>query len=343
MAETIYRTFISSTKDDLIRERLAVHEAVIDCECFPAAMEQFVASHDDQWTYITREIARCDFYIVIVGGRYGSCIRLGPSAGTSYTEAEYDHAVERGLYVMGFIKKNPSPPAGSSGFKEDMPDAAKRIASFKEKVGSRMCSMFSDEIDLYKSVTKAINFAKGSGKALGYVRPKEISNNGLGAGTPISPSRFPTAEKAFRRVTLRPAKAIHEVDDIDRLERDLGWSRKTIVFEVSTVVRNKLTGAKFPRIYHPDMTWKDAFLMIAMLCAKEPTSEEIMMAGVGRRILRPFVPVEPFANTKNAIVPSSFYQLKGLLLGLGLVSFHVDKWRLTDLGVEMYDRFKGSA
>jgi hypothetical protein len=117
MSEIIYRAFISSTKDDLIPERRIVQEAVIDCECFPAAMEQFAASDDDQWTYITREIERCDFYIVIVGGRYGSCIKAGARAGTL------------------------------------------------------MCSLFEGETDLYRSVIKALNMAKNSGKALGYVRP----------------------------------------------------------------------------------------------------------------------------------------------------------------------------
>ena len=47
-------------------------------------MELFPAANEDQWTLIKGVIDDCDYYIVVIGGRYGSVsdIRL------SYTEIE---------------------------------------------------------------------------------------------------------------------------------------------------------------------------------------------------------------------------------------------------------------
>ncbi len=48
-------------------------------------------------------IDSCDYYVVIVGGRYGSVT----VEGVSFTEKEYDHAVEEGLPVLGFVHADP--------------------------------------------------------------------------------------------------------------------------------------------------------------------------------------------------------------------------------------------
>jgi hypothetical protein len=65
-------------------------QALLELDCIIAGMELFPASNDDQWTLIKRVIDDCDYYLVIIGGRYGST----DAAGISYTEKEYDSAVE---------------------------------------------------------------------------------------------------------------------------------------------------------------------------------------------------------------------------------------------------------
>ena len=63
-------------------------------------MEFFPASDATQWELIKRVIEEVDYYVVILGGRYGS---IGPE-GFSYTEMEYDYAIEIGVPVLGFVK-----------------------------------------------------------------------------------------------------------------------------------------------------------------------------------------------------------------------------------------------
>jgi Domain of unknown function (DUF4062) len=40
-------------------------------------MELFPAANDDQWTLIQRVIDDCDYYLIIIAGRYGSVAKRG--------------------------------------------------------------------------------------------------------------------------------------------------------------------------------------------------------------------------------------------------------------------------
>lgn len=86
-----YQVFVSSTFRDLQEERQEIIQALLELDCIPSGMELFPAANEDQWTLIKKVIDDCDYYIVIIGGRYGS---IG-AAGLSYTEMEYRYALER--------------------------------------------------------------------------------------------------------------------------------------------------------------------------------------------------------------------------------------------------------
>src|SRR5687768_12828918 len=86
--ERRYQVFVSSTYTDLIEERREVIQALLELDCLPAGMELFPAANEDQWTLIKEVIDRTDYYVVIVGGRYGSTT----PEGISYTEQEYEYA-----------------------------------------------------------------------------------------------------------------------------------------------------------------------------------------------------------------------------------------------------------
>src|SRR6516164_7657763 len=101
--EKRYQVFVSSTFQDLQQERQEVIQALLELDCIPSGMELFPAANEDQWTLIKKVIDDCDYYIVIVAGRYGS---VGPD-GRGYTEMEYLYAVETGKPIIGFLYKNP--------------------------------------------------------------------------------------------------------------------------------------------------------------------------------------------------------------------------------------------
>ena len=77
--------------------------------CIPEAVELGAAASQSQWQAIQEIIDKCDYYVVIAGGRYGTIV---PSAivpnpdGVSFTEMEYRHAKARKIPVLAFLRES---------------------------------------------------------------------------------------------------------------------------------------------------------------------------------------------------------------------------------------------
>ena len=94
-----YQVFISSTYSDLAKERKQVLDVLLMADCIPAGMENFVATDDEQFNVIKKVIDLCDYYILILGRRYGS---VSEKTGISYTEMEYNYAIDKEINVLVF-------------------------------------------------------------------------------------------------------------------------------------------------------------------------------------------------------------------------------------------------
>ena len=147
--EKRYQVFVSSTFTDLIDERRAVMQALLELNCIPAGMELFPASTDDQWTLIQRVIDDCDYYLVIVGGRYGSM----DAQGISYTEKEYDYAVQQGKPVMGFVHGQPGDIPARFTDRDAL--VAAKLEAFRSKVQQRMCRFWTNADELGGVVSRS--------------------------------------------------------------------------------------------------------------------------------------------------------------------------------------------
>jgi hypothetical protein len=96
-------------------------------------MELFPASDEEKWTLITRVIDDCDYYIVIIGGRYGST----DERGISFTEREYDYAIDKGIPALAFVHGEPDAiPVGKTDLD---PATRKKLDEFISKVEKKMC------------------------------------------------------------------------------------------------------------------------------------------------------------------------------------------------------------
>lgn len=102
-----YQLFISSTFRDLHSEREAVSWAVLKTRNIPAGMEAFPATDDRGWKTIQRTIDDSDFYILILGYRYGS---IDAVSGLSWTEKEYRYAKGKGIPVLAFLREMSATP-----------------------------------------------------------------------------------------------------------------------------------------------------------------------------------------------------------------------------------------
>lgn len=101
MAEKRYQVFVSSTFRDLEKERWEAVKALMTMDCIVAGMESFPAVDEEQFEYIKEIIDDCDYYVLILGGRYGS---LAPD-GVGYTEKEYDYARSKDIKVIAWCGK----------------------------------------------------------------------------------------------------------------------------------------------------------------------------------------------------------------------------------------------
>ena len=148
--ERKYQVFVSSTYKDLAEERQEVIQALLELDCIPVGMELFPAADDDQWTLIKRLIDDCDYYILIIGGRYGSMNKEG----ISYTQMEYEYALSKEIPIISFLHKNPEDiPSGKS---EKNPDLAKKLSEFKDLAQKKMCRYWEGAVDLGSQVSRSL-------------------------------------------------------------------------------------------------------------------------------------------------------------------------------------------
>lgn len=93
------QVFVSSTYTDLIEERQAAVQAILDAGHIPAGMELFKAGKSQMKT-IRKWIDESDVYMLILGGRYGS---IEEESGLSYTELEYRYALSKNMPVFAIV------------------------------------------------------------------------------------------------------------------------------------------------------------------------------------------------------------------------------------------------
>lgn len=148
--DKIYQVFVSSTFVDLQEERKEVMQALLELDCMPAGMELFPASNDDQWTLIKRVIDACDYYLLIIGGRYGSTNEKG----ISYTQMEFEYALETGKPIISFLPKKPDDiPSGKC---EKDPDKQKKLEEFKELAQKKLVKYWENPEQLGSIVSRSM-------------------------------------------------------------------------------------------------------------------------------------------------------------------------------------------
>ena len=162
-----YQVFVSSTYLDLRNERQEVLKALLGCSCIPAGMEFFPSSDEELWSLIKSVVDECDYYLLLIGGRYGSTT----NAGVSYTEAEYDYAISTGKPVLAFLHSAPSSLGGN-----ERPDKLQRLQAFRDKVThAHTPAYWSQATELPFVVQKALENAKRERPSVGWSRLERLS------------------------------------------------------------------------------------------------------------------------------------------------------------------------
>ena len=251
-----YQVFVSSTYADLKEERQHVLQALMEMDCIPAADEE-------QWEFIKKVIDDCDYYLLIIGGRYGSTT----DDGISYTEKEFDYAVENGLKVVALIHGAPDDiPFGKS---EQDPDLREKLLNFKDKVmDGRLVKFWKNAGELPGLVALSLTKTIKMYPAVGWVRASNVANENI--LSEINELRKQNSELKDSLNTLeKQAENKPSVDGIADLDS---------AFTVHGDYKITQTGYS-PRHYDFEctITWRDMFALIAPYIVEHPNDTSVKL------------------------------------------------------------------
>ena len=165
-----YQVFVSSTFQDLQAERQEVMHALLELDCIPSGMELFPAANETQWELIKRVIDDCDYYLLILGGRYGS---IGPG-GLSYTEMEYDYAIASGKPTIAFIHKEPGKIEAEKSEKSE--GGQEKLEKFRKKIEQKLCKHWGSAAELGSVVSRSLIQLIKREPGIGWVRANELAD-----------------------------------------------------------------------------------------------------------------------------------------------------------------------
>lgn len=267
-----YQVFVSSTFTDLKEERKAVIEGLLNAKYIPAGMEMFSASNDEQFKYIKKIIDTCDYYILIIGARYGS---INSSTGKSFTEQEYDYAVEKNIPILAFLHADPY------NLPYEKRDDKKRelLEKFREKVSKeRLCKMWHTSGELISSVIISLNDEVVNNPQMGWTRnyrdnrvENEIEIERLRKENKMLNSKVKKMENAIKSPDINTdnEEKIKKLSfenkclkaDIERLSYLPKWAMQNISL-TDKISINFLKDGKIGILY---ITWEEIFIKIGRI------------------------------------------------------------------------------
>lgn len=148
--------FVSSTYTDLIEERQAAVEAILQSDNIPAGMELFKSSNESQLETIKRWIDESDIYLLILGGRYGS---LEPKSKFSYTHLEYNYALEKKKPLFSIVISEDTLNKKVKKYGSQIMELENRekYSQFRKQVLNRTSQFYEDTKDIKICILNSIN------------------------------------------------------------------------------------------------------------------------------------------------------------------------------------------
>jgi Domain of unknown function (DUF4062) len=259
--EKRYQVFFSSTYTDLQAERQQVMQALLELDCIPSGMELFPAADEDQWSLIKQVIDDCDYYVVIIGGRYGS---VGKD-GKSFTQMEYEYAVSKNKPILAFLHKNPGLiPAEKS---EETSEGRVKLKGFRDLAEKKMCKYWSTPEELGSVVSRSLIKTMKSKPAVGWVRADLVPDETASKEILRLKRQVEDLQQALESArTSGPAGTSGLAQDDEPLE---------LTFRAS--IRGT-AGGLTQKEYRVATTWNEVFSVISPLMIDKASEQQLSVA-----------------------------------------------------------------
>lgn len=250
-----YQVFVSSTYADLKEERRHVIQALMEMDCIPAGMELFPAADEEQWKFIKGIIDDCDYYLIIIGGCYGSIT----NDGISYTEKEFDYAVKSGLKVVALIHSDIDKiPLGKS---EKDPELRVKLSSFRDKVKTgRLVKSWKSTEELPGLVALSLTKTIKMYPAIGWVRSSHVANEDILVELNELRKQNAELQKSVYQMSKQQRPAIDDIADIDSTFTIHGTDKYSYGPGYSTQTRK----------FKDSISWRELFSRISPYLAEHP-------------------------------------------------------------------------
>jgi hypothetical protein len=245
-----YQVFLSSTFVDLEDERKEVMAALQKAGYLVVGMELFPSDTDESWEVIKRVIDQSDYYVLVVGGRYGS---IGKE-GKSYTEMEYDYARKQELPVLAFLHKAPENLPNKHVEKSNQD----KLEEFRKKIETlHNRRTWSTKHDLATEVLASISQTVNLRPRVGWVRG-EIADHHAALSKKLEDLRV--EYDAIRAERDRLAKQIGDLE-VDNRKQLIAWGDDEV--EIAIYVKDKGSKEKPERVAFTT-NWNRIFDLLAL-------------------------------------------------------------------------------
>ncbi|HYV90492.1 MAG TPA: DUF4062 domain-containing protein [Chitinophagales bacterium] len=315
-----YQVFVSSTYADLKEERAKVIQTIMELDCIPAGMEIFPAIDEEQFNFIKRIIDDCDYYLLIIGGRYGTV----SEDGLSYTEKEYDYALEKRIKVLAFIHSNPEEiPIGKS---EKDSKLREKLEIFKTKVSTnRLVKFWRTADELPGLVALSLSKTIKTYPAIGWIRANTIIN-------PEVLQELNDQRKINEDLREKLEKASTIEEDNDYLKNLAG-------LEDEFTVQGAHSYSKNPK-WETKIKWGELFSLISPYLIEHPVDDVVRkkLSNDIHQTIKDISGTHPYIDSQN------FQTIKLHLQAIGLINLDFTKtsqggmalfWSLTPKGTQL--------
>jgi len=262
--EKRYQVFISSTFRDLQEERQAVLRAALELGHMPSGMELFPAADDTAWELIRDVIDASDYYVLIVGGRYGSL----DESGIGFTEREYDYAVAQKKPVIPLLHENPDNlPRDKT---ETEPASWEKLKAFRAKIEkNHTCVYWRNADDLKAKVILGLTANIKMHPATGWLRADQVPSGATLADVLTLRNRVADLEaEAAAQRTKPPAGTDHLAQGDDDFEIDLTFDAREDLVGYPPYRDHPYTGSI-------RLSWNDIFGAIAPTLINEAPDDAL--------------------------------------------------------------------